>query len=174
MDALGAFRIPVSALRTELTAYSWELDQTFFRQFGPVDELPKGEFQVDLEITPMVGGGILDFFIKGRVHSLCDRCNAPIDLPVDADYQMILKFGDPDASTDEVIMIDPEASDFSVAQLVFDFSLLSVPISQTIQGCEKLDPPPCDQSIVSYLKNHDASESDEESPWDDLKRIFDN
>lgn len=174
MEALRAFRIPVAALRSESATYSWELGQSFFQHFGLVDDLPKGEFQVDLEITPMVGGGILVFFVNGQVHSLCDRCNAPIDIPIDADYQLIVKFGDPDASTDEVMMVDPDAPEFSVAQLVFDFALLSVPIGKTIPGCEEMDPSPCDQSIVSFLKNNDKSEEKDESPWDDLKRIFDN
>jgi uncharacterized metal-binding protein YceD (DUF177 family) len=64
-----------------------------------------------------------------------------------------------------------------VAQLVYDFALLSIPITHRLEGCESMDPSPCDASVLDHLKKFEEERRSREkdgSPWDDLKNAFDN
>ncbi|MBK9103377.1 MAG: DUF177 domain-containing protein [Saprospiraceae bacterium] len=102
----------------------------------------------------------------------------PIRMPIESDYQMVVKYGDPADSTDEVVFVDPDSPDLNVGKHIYDFILLSVPISHRIPGCEKMENSPCDTSIISYLSQHQADDHSikdkGDSPWDDLKKVIDN
>jgi uncharacterized metal-binding protein YceD (DUF177 family) len=102
----------------------------------------------------------------------------PIKMPIESDYQMVVKYGDPADSTDEVVFVDPDSPDLNVGKHIYDFILLSVPISHRIPGCEKMENSPCDTSILSYLSSQQIEENpgrgESDSPWDDLKKSMDN
>jgi uncharacterized metal-binding protein YceD (DUF177 family) len=177
MDILGAFRIPVSALRADETAYSWTLEPEFFTTLDEDHPAPDGRFRARLVVHRTAGVATMDFLIEGEYNTACDRCTAPISMPVAGEYQVIVKTGNPDESTDEVIFLEPEETAFSVAQLVYDFALLSIPIMHRLDGCETMDPSPCDASVLVHLKKfEDESRSPEKGgfSWDDLKNAFDN
>jgi uncharacterized protein len=177
MDALAPFRIPAAALKADEASYEWKLGSAFLDLFDEEHEGVKGQFLVNLELHREGGITNIDFTIEGFVDTICDRCTVAIKLPIEADYQMIIKFGDPGDSTDEVIFVDPDTQELNVGKHIYDFILLSVPISHRIPGCESLEDSPCDKSILSYLTENQANEDsfrDTDSPWDDLKKVIDN
>ncbi len=177
MDALAPYRIPLSALKADSASYGWEVGPGFFTLFDEDHQPPKGTFAIQLELEHTGGVTVLDFQIEGKLDTLCDRCTAPIAMPIAGQYEILVKFGDPAESTDEVIVLDPEAPELNVGKTIYDFILLSVPISHRIPGCESMDPVPCDTSILNYLAETKQVENapEEINPlWDDLKKAMDN
>lgn len=177
MDALAPFRIPMSALKADSESFDWTIGPEFFAVFDDEHQPPRGTFKVLMELERTGLLVTLDFDIKGKLQTTCDRCLVPIELPIDHQYQLIIKFGNPEESTDEVIFIDPEAPDLNVGKSIYDFVLLSIPISHRIPGCETMEIPPCDMSIVNYLKENKVEEIRTEDPnalWDDLRKAIDN
>lgn len=177
MDALAPFRIPLSALKADSASYEWDLGPDFFTLFDQEHLPPTGWFSVQLDMEHTGGVTVLQFWIEGNLDTVCDRCTAPIAMPLENQYELLVKFGNPAESTDEVIVLDPEAPELNIGQVVYDFILLSIPISHRIPDCETLDPSPCDMSIVRYLSENHIVESPpkEGNPlWDDLKKAMDN
>ena len=178
MDALAPFRIPIATLKADEASYNWELGPEFLALFDEDHEPINGRFTVDMELHKAGGITTLQFSVNGSYHAICDRCTASILIPVSGDYQMIVRIGDPSESTDEVVFMDPEASQLNVGKHIYDFILLSIPISQRIANCESMDDSPCDQSVLSYLfqiKNmENPGPGSDISPWDDLKKVIEN
>ncbi len=178
MDALAPFRIPLAALKVDEAAYHWDLGPDFLALFDPDHHLADGLFSVDMTLSRTGGVTTFDFYVEGKVDTICDRCMAPITMPILADYQVVVKFGNPAESTDEVVFIDPEAPDLNVGQYLYEFVILSVPISQRIPDCEKLDLSPCDVSVLNYLSQQalisPPEPSEPSSLWDELKKRLDN
>ena len=178
MDALAPFRIPAAILKADEASYEWKLGPEFLNLFDEEHEGVQGQFLVNMDLHREGGIAILEFIVQGMVDTTCDRCMVPIKMPIESDYQMIVKYGNPADSTDEVVFVDPDSPDLNVGKHIYDFILLSVPISHRIPGCEKLEDSPCDTSIISYLSQHqvdDPTTRDEgDSPWDDLKKVIDN
>jgi uncharacterized metal-binding protein YceD (DUF177 family) len=177
MDVLAPFRIPAAAFKADEASYEWTIGNDFLALFDEVHEGIDGQFDVQLELYK--SGGIItaDFIVKGGINTTCDTCSASIFLPIESDFQVMFKFGNPDESTDEVIFIDEEAPNFEAGQLIYDFVMLSVPISHRIQNCQKMENPPCDFTILKYLSENvveDQPKEEKDSPWDDLKKIIDN
>lgn len=175
MDALAPFRIPLASLKSGEAHYDWELDSSFIRLFDDTHEAEKGQFQVALELVRTGNVTTLEFKVSGVLNTSCDRCLAPIDLPFEGAYEIIVKLGDPKETTDEVLYIDPEANGLNVGQLIYDFILLSIPISRRIPGCETMTYPPCDMTVLSFLsENNSKGPASDDSLWEDLRKVTDN
>jgi uncharacterized metal-binding protein YceD (DUF177 family) len=177
MDVLAPFRIPIATLKADAASYAWELGPDFLAIFDDEHELIKGTFSVEMHLERTAGIVNLDFIVEGMLDTTCDRCMASIMMPVEADYQMIVKFGDPNESNDEVIFVDQESPELNVGQHLYDFILLSVPISQRIENCETMDDSPCDITVLTYLSENqiiDKPKRDDDPLWDDLKKVIDN
>ena len=178
MDALAPFRIPVSSLKADEARYEWVLDSAFFKLFDEEHDAEQGQFKVIMDLAHAGAITTLEFHIEGTVDSTCDRCLTILEIPVQGEYEMIIKFGDPEQSTDEVVFIDPEANGLNVGKHIYDFVLLSIPIKREIEGCESQDEPPCDFTILRYLTDNNSkdnsSDGDDDSLWGDLKKVIDN
>lgn len=178
MDALAPFRIPVATLKSDQASFEWSLGPEFLVLFNDQPDVEKGHFEVTMNLHRSSGIVTLYFRINGIVDTPCDRCMAPIQMPVEGEYDIIIKFGDPKETSDEVIFVHPEASDLNVGSHIYDFILLSIPISRRIEGCDSSPNPPCDMTVLSYISKLedkiDPASDDDESPWDDLKKVIDN
>lgn len=178
MDALAPFRIPVARLKEEKARYDWELGPDFFRLYDDEHETEKGRFKVSMDLDRTGTVTTLAFHIEGIVETPCDRCLAMIEMPILGDYEILVKFGDPKDTTDEVIFVDPDANGLDVGKHIYDFTLLSIPITRTIPGCETSVNPPCDMTVLAYLSkindNNNSTQGDDDSLWGDLRKVIDN
>ena len=177
MDALAPFRIPAAILKADEASYEWKLGPDFLAIFDEEHEGITGHFEVHMELHREGGLTTLEFNVQGIVDTSCDRCMVPINLAIESDYQMVVKHGDPTDSTDEVVFIDSDSSDLNVGQHIYDFILLSIPISQRIPDCETMENSPCDTTVLSFLAENQVDEKpigDKDSPWDDLKNVIKN
>ena len=78
-------------------------------------------------------------------------------------------------TTDEVIFIDPEANGLNVGQHIYDFILLSIPITRRIPDCEQMENRPCDMTVLAYLtEKNNIDPDDTDSLWEDLRKVTDN
>ncbi len=178
MDALAPFRITVATLKADQASFEWKLGPEFLAIFDDQHDPEKGTFTVTMELHRAAGIATLYFLIRGFVDTPCDRCVAAIQLPVEGEYQIIVKFGEPVDTTDEVVFVDPEAPDLNVGTLIYDFIMLSIPIIRRIPGCDSSANPPCDMTVLSYLsvnnENDNPNGGNDDSPWEDLKKVIDN
>ncbi|HJW28787.1 MAG TPA: YceD family protein [Saprospiraceae bacterium] len=177
MDALAPFRIPMSALKADSASYDWDLGEAFFALFDEAHQPPKGQFHVELELERTGLLVTLNFSVKGMLHTTCDRCDTGIELPIEHEYQLVVKFGDPAESTDEVIFVEPEAAEWNVGKSIYDFILVSIPISHRIPNCESMENPPCDMSIVRFLNQTEMENKTPDVPnalWEQVRKAIDN
>jgi uncharacterized protein len=169
MDPFVAYSIPIQGLKIGVHHYKYLLDQDFFRHF---EDTPIGVSQINVEMgldkrSDML---LLDFSIDGWVLAVCDRCTAQIQLPVEVQTQLIVKFGDAEGETeDEVIFISRETSHLNVAKYLYEFSVLAMPITNTYD-CENDPNPPCNREVLHYLEQKEASEKSNPL-WDALKDL---
>lgn len=173
MNAFAAYSIPIMGLKTGIHRFKFEIDSAFFSHFeeSPVQE---GSILFDLQLDRRSDMLIFDFELKGSVKAECDRCTAMIDLPLEDEWQLIVKFGEAEGEEeeDEVVFISREASEFNVAKYLYEFTVLSLPITNTYD-CENDPNPPCNFEVLKFLKN-EADEQKPDTVWDALKGISDN
>lgn len=172
MNAFVAYSIPVQGLKLGLHHFKFSVDSAFFALFeGSPIEIGAIDFEVDLDKrSDML---LFDFEFSGYTRVECDRCTAQINLPLEDSRQLIAKYGDEEVEEeDEVVFIDREAAEFNVAKYLYEFAVLSLPITN-VYDCQDDAEPPCNFDVLKHLGN-DEPDEDQPSVWDELKNLKDN
>lgn len=172
MNAFAAYSIPIQGLKVGIHHFKFTIDSAFFRHFED-SPVAKAEIQFDLQFDKRSDMLILDFELEGFVNAECDRCTAVIDLPLNDERQLIVKYGEANGEDDdEVVFIGREVSEFNVAKYLYEFTVLALPITNTYD-CGNDPNPPCNFEILKYLdENKTATKPD--SVWDALKGLSNN
>lgn len=121
-------RIPIAPTATSEVTY--QLDDRFFESFeGSLLEKGSLDVQVKLDKTPRHIQ--LFFSIQGQVELSCDRTLELFDYPIHIDQVVHFKIGDENKELDvDLYMIDRQASKIELAQHIYDFVSLAVPMKQ--------------------------------------------
>jgi uncharacterized metal-binding protein YceD (DUF177 family) len=71
---------------------------------------------------------------------------------------------------DEVVFISREASDFNLAQYLYEFTVLSLPIRNTYD-CQSAPNPPCNFEVLDFLSKEESESRKTGGIWDALKDL---
>ena len=173
MDPLIEFVLPIKGLHNGLHHYDWEIGPSFFEQFeqSPVQRA-KVAMQLELDKRPSIYE--LNFTFNGTVEAECDRCLAPIQLPVEGEEKLVVKLGEDDDQDDDpdVIFIHPETQQLSVAHFIYEFIVLNLPMIK-VYDCESETSKPCDTEMLKRLNQAEEQnpQDNQGSVWDELKKL---
>ncbi len=175
MDALSPFLLPIGGLKNGFHQFDFQIDKSFFDRFE-ASMIQDGDFDMTLFMDKRTDMLDLKFVFKGTAKTDCDRCLAPIRLPLQGENRLIVKFGEeqPEEMA-EVFYLPVGETEFSVAPFVYEFLSLALPMIKRY-NCEKENPRPCDMGLLKKLSavSSEATTPDEDSddsPWDVLKNL---
>ncbi len=114
----------------------------------------------------------IDFEIEGTVGVDCDRCLKAFDIPISAKEKLVIKSGNPDDSTDEIMAVPEGETALNVTQYIYEYILTAVPARKV--PCEidkKLFK--CDNNMLKKLNENSGPEDKEETNpiWEKLNKI---
>ncbi len=171
MRNIKEFDIEFSGLKTGLYDFDFEVDTSFF-DFFKNEDAQDGSLKVHVDMDRQERMLVLDFHIFGTVKVICDRCLDLFDFPVESMQQIIAKFGDEDAEEDEnLIVISEKQHKINVAQFIYEFIILALPI-QKIHPDDENGNPTCDPSMLKKLEEL-QNQGGTDSRWDALKKLKD-
>lgn len=170
MDAFVAYSLPIQGLKTGIHQFKFEIDGAFFAKFedSPVQD---GKVEVEVILDKRPDMMLFNFQLEGSVKAECDRCTAIIDLPIEDERSLIVKFGEEAMETedDEVVIVQRDAPEFNVAPYLYEFVVLALPITNTYD-CQDDPEPPCNFEVLQHLKA-EPEEDQPNSVWDDLRNL---
>jgi uncharacterized metal-binding protein YceD (DUF177 family) len=177
MSALVEYSIPIKGIADGIHQFDYQIDQQFLQHFeeSPITD---AAVSVQLELEKKPGLFVLHFDISGTVKTNCDRCLADINLPISGKQRLLVKISTEAESEDpEVVYLHPEATRLKVADFVYEFVILTIPMIKTYD-CEAEEDLPCNEELLDRLYTAEESEKDEESDanpiWDELKNFKSN
>ena len=175
-NPLSEFSIPLLGLKKDSYSFDFQLDKSFFAAFED-SYIQEGDIKVAMQLERKTGHLELNFDFEGTVKSDCDRCTASINLPVEGQEKIIAKYSEEtQEDEDEIIFIHPETSELNVAQYIYEYVNLAVPIRKAYD-CENDENPPCDFGTLAFLEKQNAiidnngDEDDDLTTWDALKNL---
>lgn len=127
---LRKYEIQIQGLADGEHEFEYEVNGKFFEAFEQ-DMVDTGEFKVLLELNKSATMLQLYFDITGNLELICDRSLDKFTQEISVQEPYIYKFGE----TRKVVAEDMEivpfgVADINVAQLIFDFVALSVPVKK--------------------------------------------
>ena len=169
------FVIPLNGLAAGENRFFWQAGKEFFEGYDNTEVL---DAQLDIKTLVDKSGRYIgvDCDIAGWLVVECDRCLDMVDMPVDVQVRLSVKFGDEQASElgqdadREVIFVKEDDAELDMSQIVYDYSCLALPMQRTHEPGE------CNPETMKYyntVQTQDAVEEDEEkNPFAALKGMF--
>ncbi len=116
----------------------------------------------------------LEFVISGTVGIDCDRCLKDFDYPIESAEKLVVKFGKPEESNDEILVIKEGDAEFDVAHYIYEYIILAIPVRKV--PCE-IDEEQfiCDEVTVEKLKSISSDSEKDNEPinpiWEQLNKL---
>ena len=168
------FIIPLNGLAAGETKFSWQAGKEFFDSFEN-SEILDAELQIEASVEKLGRYIGVDCDIQGEVTVECDRCLEDLDLPIDVEIRLSVKYGSEDSSEDhqegerEVIFIPADDAQMNMGQIIYDYVCLSLPMQRVHAPGE------CNPAAMRYFDAHQESISEDqegENPFAALKNMF--
>lgn len=162
MGKLSAYNLPLKSLPHGAHHFDFHLGKTFFENMESAD-VRDADLEVSLDVDFRNDVYDLTFVVAGTVTVACDRCLDDLELPVDARYHVVVKYGDAFRDdSDEFIEIPESESNLNVAYMIFDTVSLAIPIKH-VHPLGK-----CNRAMSSLLKKHRAHDpADDDADLED-------
>ena len=174
MSILSFYNIAFKGLSQGKHIFDYEVDNKFFEEFdgGVVDE---GKVDVRLTLDKQSSMMIFSFDLSGTVKVQCDRCLEMYDQVIKSQERIFVKFGEKEFNDgDDVIWVSTNDYQLNVAQLVYEFICLALPIKKVHPDDENGNLT-CDPEMIERLNKYIVSEEEVSNPiWNDLKKLLDN
>lgn len=173
MGNSNQFSIGFSGLKAGLHQFDYEIENTFFDNFEN-SEVKFGSLTVHLELEKKEKMMTFLFAINGNVVLECDRCLENYEQQINTNPRLIIKLGkERSEETDELEIIPESANEINIAQYIYEYICLALPIRKVHPENEKGEPL-CNKTILEKLKEHTTNKhtTEELDPrWDALKDL---
>ena len=151
--------------------FEFEVTDAFFKD-NTAEEINGVSVKVKAILLKQNNVMQVQFELGGTVNINCDRCLKEFDIPVEGSEHLIIKYGKPSDSTDEVLMIPEGETQLDISQYIYEYILTSVPARKV--PCE-IDSKKykCDKAVLKKLNENSISvESPEDNPlWEQLNKL---
>ncbi|WP_349317167.1 DUF177 domain-containing protein [Chitinophaga sp. MM2321] len=180
MKPLREFDIAFVGLTPGVHSFQYEIGDSFFDNYEGPQDFNDCAATVKLNLDKKNNFFLLKFEIGGKVTVTCDRCGEPFDMQLWDEFDQIVKLVDnPDElnSEDEnpdVAYISKTESHLSVANWIYEFILLSIPM-QRIHPDNADGSSGCNPKVIEMLERMNQQTKENDNPiWKGLDKFKDN
>lgn len=170
----GQYSIPLTGLKEGSHSYEFEIESDFFTFFEG-SEIGRGELVAVATLVKRSSHMELDLGIEGFVEVACDRCLEPYMQRVETRAKLLVKYGEEwEEIDDEVLIIPHNESQLDLAQLIYEFAHLGLPMQRLHpddeEGYSGCDPDMLDR-IEGYAGEEEDNDADIDPRWKDLGKL---
>ena len=172
------FKIRISGIELGKHCFSIDCNKEFFELAG-IEQLEDGHLNLRIEMEK--SEKMVDFLchFEGNVVAECDRCLAPVTLPMNFDERLLVKlvsenYHSEEEQDDEIWMMDENTYEIDLFHFVYESIVLALPI-RIVHEDDADGNPTCDPEVMRRLDEMNTENIDNEQEtdprWDALKNI---
>jgi uncharacterized metal-binding protein YceD (DUF177 family) len=165
--------IPFSSLKDGKHEFEFSINAEFFEQF---DHSLVNDGNVEIEIDFENKPNLLELSIRfdGNINTTCDRCSDPLEIPIEGDEFLVVKFGDDESIDDHIMYIPDNAYELDISDQIYQMVNLSLPVK-----VEHINEEDCDPEMIQKLREFSGlsqkEKEDQLDPrWDALNKLKNN
>ena len=181
-NELKKYDINLVKLNPKTHRFEFSLDDNFFALFDQ-SYITHGNLGAVIDLDKTERLITLHFSIKGEIQLTCDRSLEEFMHPIDVQEELLLRFGDEEKElSEDILQITHDTQSINVAQHLFDYIGLAVPMKKLHPRYQAEDDPDSDEDILIFSTSTDRGMIDDEDDnddnpdprWDALRKISDN
>lgn len=152
LGKLREFNVDLASLRDGHYEEDYRIGRQFFEDMENCDVLG-ADVEVHLDIEVRHESYDCRFHFAGRMEVPCDRCLDPVEVPVDTDYHVVVRYGEEyDDSQEDLLVLPWQETSLNVAGIIYDTLLLAIPLRCVHPEGE------CNSEMSGYLRAHGADD----------------
>jgi uncharacterized metal-binding protein YceD (DUF177 family) len=180
LEKFKEFDVDLVSLSNKQHDYQYVVDNSFFALFEN-SLVQVGTCKIKVELNKSETMLICYFDITGTIQLTCDRSLDLFDYPIQSKERIIFKYGEETKElSDEIIVIPRDLPTLNVAQFIYEFIGLCVPIKKLhprYLSEQQQDDDLEDNGILVYSSENSEEEetnkNEEIDPrWEDLKKLI--
>ncbi len=167
------YKIQFGGLPVGIHEFEFDIKDAFFKTIEN-SVIEKADIIVKAVLTKQNNLLNLEFTINGVVATECDRCLKDFNFPISSVESLVIKHGNPDESTDEIVVIPEGVEEVNIAQYIYEYIVLSIPARRV--PCEidaKLYT--CDFETLAKLNEVSSDTLKDDEPtnpmWEQLNKL---
>ena len=167
--------IPFKGLKIGTHTFVFDIDDKFFGDFQQ-SEINKGKVHVVVNLEKQSSMLQLEFVLQGTVFVACDRCLDDLDLHIDYNTNLFIKFAEQtEEQTEEILVLSYAEHELDVSQYVYEYAHLSLPYKRMHPDKENGEST-CNKDMLKKLEEYLLPEKDETTDprWNNLKDLMNN
>ncbi len=144
--------IDYKTLESGTYEFDYHIDSEFFKMFDD-PMVQEGNANVHAAMRVSSAGLDIQLSISGTLQVECDRCLELFDMPIDASYDLVVKYGDkttPLDEADDVITIGADDDFLDLRQHIYEYVILSLP-ARRVHPDAPDGTPGCDPEMLSHI-----------------------
>ncbi|HDR51223.1 MAG TPA: DUF177 domain-containing protein [Mariniphaga anaerophila] len=157
------YDVEFKGLKEGLHEFEFEVKDAFFEHFEQ-GLVTFGDIRVMVTLEKRSSFIKLFFKMKGWVELTCDRCLENYRQKIKHKSELFVKYGDNDYEDDEIIWILPEEHRINLAQLIYEYIILSIPIRHVHP--DKKGATGCNLEMLEQLKKYEQKKEEPEEITD--------
>jgi uncharacterized metal-binding protein YceD (DUF177 family) len=150
--------------------FEFRINGSFFEQFNE-SEITEADIDVTVILLKQNHLMQMEFEINGTVNLACDRCLISYDFPVRASEKLVIKYGNEEESTDEIIAVNESSGEADISHYLFEYITLALPSRRV--PCEVDEEFECDYETLNKLNESSTEEEvkDANPVWEELNKL---
>jgi uncharacterized metal-binding protein YceD (DUF177 family) len=171
LDIRAPFRIAFVGLKPGSHHFQMEADTAFFASF-PLSEIEEAHVVVDVQLDKIGTTMDCQIHLHGHCKLPCDRCLAPIDVPIDTQDRLVVKMGETTDTEQDVWVFGPEVYQLDLAQTIFEMAHLGLPARRLHADLSNCDPEVVSQVGWTDTDPEGGDDTEDTDPrWNQLKDL---
>lgn len=160
MDKLKDYSIEFVGLKDARHEWDFDLNASFFELLEDTI-VQSGDFKCKVILDKTATLLTFTFQINGECLHACDDCLDDIVVPVHASGKLFVKFGDEyEEQSDEIIVIKRDEYQINIAQFIYEFIVLSLPL-RVVHPDDENGNSTCNPEMINKLSAYLVSEVNE-------------
>lgn len=171
MNTEKTYSISFIGLKNGEHTFEYQIDSDFFKNYN-YDDFNRIQANISVLLNKKATHLEVNFKAKGVVNVPCDVTNEDFDLPIENEFNLIVKFGEEfNDDHDEILILPMNEYEINLAQYIYELIALSIPakrVSPEAAEDEDFDEEEFDFLFEDEEEDNETDESPEEETEGDL------
>lgn len=170
MEQSTKYTLKLKSLPEGKEDFDFQLDEKYFAQLES-NVINSGCVRMQGTIERVGTVFTINMRFEGNIETVCDRCLAPLTVPVDTEARLIVKFGETYIEeSDEIVIVPEQEGTIDLGWHIYEFILLSLPMQRMHETGE------CDPEMMAVINRYEANEATTDTQqtdprWEALKQL---
>lgn len=165
MNTEKTYSISFIGLKNGEHTFEYQIDSDFFKNYN-YDDFNSIQANISVLLNKKATHLEVNFKAKGVVNVPCDVTNEDFDLPIENEFNLIVKFGEEfNDDHDEILVIPMNEYEINLSQYIYELIVLSIPVKRV--SPEAAEDEDFDEEDFDFLFEDEEEDNEMEDSQED-------